>query len=203
MTIPFPKFPPGCSCGRTPCTCAPPSWAGAGLRLRECWKEIEQLKCLIAEIIKDMGGPVATGPIQGVVDGSDAAQGIVGEYVSGSGTLAYTANPGITTGPVMPIVIQPGDWDITSSLTCSSIYGAAFFILDPVPAGMSNSMIGGIIATTALAGVETDAVVIGRAARGSFKVPTLLPFRVTINQTPLAALPAGIATLAIEARRMR
>jgi hypothetical protein len=201
---PFPgRFPPACSCGCDPCRCDegfPPEWAKFGFRLRECFREIDDFRRLIADIIKEMG---PAGGTIGVIDGSDAKQGQVGEYVTGQAVFAYAAYPATTTGTVQPLVLQPGDWNITASLTPSTDIGSVFFGLSPVPAGMSNNLSGSLAIGSSTGQQETGGTVIGTAARGSFSVPTLMPFTVTVEQGTQTNLPAGSATLRVEARRMR
>ena len=53
---PAPCPPPSCrSCGTSPCSCGlPPSWAMDGMRMRQAWKELEQFRCLIADLIRDL-----------------------------------------------------------------------------------------------------------------------------------------------------
>jgi hypothetical protein len=67
---------------------------------------------------------------------------------------------------------------------------------------MSNAMYG---ENSVAAGSPTseNIVTIGQSARGSFTVPTLLPFSVTVYQGTTSTLPAGTAYMYVEARRMR
>jgi hypothetical protein len=201
----FGAFPPACSCGCDPCQCQPfpPEWAKFGFRLRECFREIEQFKCLIAEIIKELnasGCGVINGPIQGVIDGSNARQGQVGEYVTGSASFAFAAT-GMTTVNLSPIVLQPGDWNVTGYLAATVPYSGGGFLLAPQPTGMSNDLAGTNWQQTVVGQTESD-VILSKTARGSFSTPTLLPFSATINQGT-SGFSAGSATLTIEARRMR
>lgn len=77
--------------------------------------------------------PPLNGPIIGVTDGSDAAPGMVGEYVSAVNTVAPPMTP--TNSPTgisaiqAQIVLSPGDWDVWFSgemrLTSATISDSA------------------------------------------------------------------------------
>jgi hypothetical protein len=184
------SWPPSCSCGCNPCQC------GGGFGgLMQCWQDIAQfqqfLKCMLSQM-----GPY---PMQGVTDGSDAAAGVIGEFMTGTSSMAYAASV-LTTGNVSPLVLSPGDWDIWASMSTTGPFGGAAFNLNPAPAGMSNILrawVGSYGATT-----FADGTVVGPYARGSFTVPTLLPFSIQVDNTP-GAEPAGTATLVVSARRRR
>jgi hypothetical protein len=142
------------------------------------------------------------GPIIGVVDGSDAAPGEVGEFLTADVEFAYGAGGAgglVTTGQIPLINMPPGDWDFTISATFSTTIGSALFYLNPKPIGMSNIMIGGDgnFGTMAVEGVA----IIGQSARGSFSVTTLLSFFVEVFQVANGA--GGNMDLVIDARRRR
>lgn len=144
------------------------------------------------------------GPIIGVVDGSDAAPGEVGEFLTAVGSFAYAAGTvsGTTsTGTINLITMPPGDWDLTVSASFTNVITAAVFYLNPpTPTGMSNSM-AGLNADYTLAGTE-ETIIIGQCARGSFAVTTNLTFFVQVyNQSQ--SEPAGTMDIRIEARRRR
>jgi hypothetical protein len=164
----------------------------------QCWQDIAQFQQFLMAMLSQMG-PY---PMQGVTDGSDAKPGMIGEYVTGAGSLNYAANPAVTTGTVSPLVLSPGDWNITTWLYMTSPYGEAAFWLDPRPVGNSNLLRGAVAGVTAISSVNTS-VVVGQTGRGSYTVPTLLAFSVTIDQSTSAALTAGTASVVVEARRMR
>jgi hypothetical protein len=138
---------------------------------------------------------------RGVINGSDAAAGIIGEYLILTGSMPYAANPATTTQTVSAGVLPPGDWDLTCTGEYSTEIGVASFHLSPEPTGFSNAMWGtiGEYATAPSAGYF---VIVGQSARASLSVPTLLAFSVTVAQT-VAGLPAGTATVVVEARRAR
>jgi hypothetical protein len=163
----------------------------------QCWQDIAQFQQFLQCMLSQMG-PY---PVQGVTDGSDAKAGNIGEYIIMNATMAYAANPASTQQTISVGVLPPGDWDLTSFLSASTNVGGAGFYLSPAPAGMSNNMAGG---QWQLASGSTESVAInGRAARGSFSVPSLLPFTIIIDQAFATGLPAGTATFTVEARRMR
>ena len=145
------------------------------------------------------------GPIIGVVDGSDAAPGEVGEFLTATGTFAYAAGvdgAGTTsTGQIDLLNVPPGDWDFTIAARFTTLISSALFFLNPVPTGMSNNM-EGLNGNFTMPGEGETAVIIGTAARGSFAVSTLLSCEVQVFQDA-AILPAGTMTLHIEGRRRR
>lgn len=193
------RHPPGCTCGCQNWGCDSPGW---GQDLMQCWDQINQLKCIIKQIMAEVGGPIRTGPIRGVVDGSDARPGDVGEYFSASVTLAYAA--GVNTQTTLsPTVVQPGDWDLWSTMEFSTITGYVQFQLSPQPVGMSHDLRGQTGQFVTETGEGQANTVIGRTGRGSFSVPTLLPFSVQIDQGIGAGQPAGTAYLVVEGRRRR
>jgi hypothetical protein len=186
------SWPPSCSCGCNPCQCGG-GWGG----LMQCWQDIAQFQQFLMCMLSQMG-PY---PVQGVTDGSDAKAGNIGEYVIMTSTMAYAAYPTETVQIISAGVLSPGDWNITCSLSPSTVVGSAEINLSPTPAGMSNAMSG----FSWVSGASTTQLVVlnAQAARGSFSVPTLLPFRCVVSQAGTSTLPAGTATLQVEARRMR
>lgn len=140
------------------------------------------------------------GPIIGVVDGSNAAPGEVGEFLTAEGNFDYAA--GVESqGTVNLINLPPGDWDMTIVGGFSTVIGIGLFELSPQPTGVSNLMVG---LNGNLGPMSPEAVVIvGQSARGSFAVNTMLTFLVKVDQSITAGLPAGVMTLDIECRRRR
>lgn len=190
-----PMHGPGCTCGcRDDCG---PSWSQSAI---DCYNQMSQFRNMLSQIMQDPCFQMP--PIKGVTDGSNAKPGEVGEFVTGSATMNYAAYPSDTTSLISTLVIAPGDWDIWAWVETSTPVGAAAFSLSPLPAGMSNNMGGGGVPAS-VSGTEEWLVNIGKAARGSFTVPTLLSFSVTVHQAINAALLAGSATLNVEARRRR
>lgn len=145
------------------------------------------------------------GPIIGVVDGSNAAPGEVGEFITALGTFNFTGATSTSMGTITLINAPPGDWDFTVSASFSTLVESVFFALSPVPVGMSNSMVGFSGTFTAGLGPGMDAediVLIGQSARGSFAVTTALSFVIQIIQNE-AGLLGGVMTMRIEGRRRR
>jgi hypothetical protein len=143
------------------------------------------------------------GPIIGVVDGSDAAPGEVGEFMTAVGTFAYAAGSatGVTSAGTLALLnMPPGDWDFTISAEFNTLITSAWFVLSPAVTGMSNTMYG--LNGNFTTGGEQSVIIIGQSARGSFAVTTQLTFSVEVYQAA-AALPAGSMYLRIEARRRR
>jgi hypothetical protein len=190
-------FPPACGCGQNPCVCEP-EWGKWAFRLRECFNEVEQFKQLVADVIRQLGGPIE----RGITDGSNARQGEVGEYVTGSATFNYAAAPATSTGVVVPLVLQPGDWDISGFILFSTLVGGSSAMLTPMPAGFSNDMLGTIDlgATPSTAGLLS--VLQLSTVRANVTVPTPLALTLTVFQD-VAGYTAGFATVTTEARRMR
>ena len=158
--------------------------------------------------LRDLPAPATStstiGPIIGVVDGSDAAPGEVGEFLTMSGTFSYGAGTagGIGyTGQIALLNVPPGDWDFTVSSSYSNLITASAFFLNPQPTGMSNEMFG-LNGNLTFPGEVEEVVIIGQSARGSFAVATLLSFEVQVYQSS-TALVAGVMTMRVEARRRR
>lgn len=151
--------------------------------------------------------PPIPGPIIGVVDGTDAAPGQVGEFLTANGTFNYAAGVDTTgttsTGHITLINMPPGDWDMTIFAMFTTLITSALFLLDPFPVtGVSNKMFGlnGNFTTGVGGGITTT--IVGPSARGSFAVNTVLVFEVQVFQLG-ASLPAGVMNLHFEARRRR
>lgn len=148
-----------------------------------------------------------TGPIVGVTDGSDAAPGMVGEFNEYEADVQFAAYPANTQVVASLGVVQPGDWDMT--VTGGPQGGnlrALDFFLSPKPLGMSNEMRGVLFVTTVPGNMFTgiqDSVVMGQFARGSFAVPTLLAFNVTMDNSGDPTSVASVVRLVLTARRMR
>jgi hypothetical protein len=209
-TIPCPDWgKPGHVCD--PCTCGggqQPPWNWWGQNLRSCWSQIKELKEIISDIIEDMGGPISTGPISGVVDGSNATAGQVGEYFVGNstGSFATTANQ---TQTLSPLVLSPGDWDVQGCLWVDEPVNGIYFYLNPVPTGIATYPIGSntatpLVGTTgSITAVPSEGLWVHTSrAQASLSVPTLLPFTLITN-TQSAGTAAGSFTLFLSARRMR
>jgi hypothetical protein len=173
--------------------------------IRSCWRQIAELKQIIAEIIGEIGGPVKTGPIMGVVSGTNAAAGMVGEVVSTSLTGTFT--PAAQSQALSSVVLQPGDWDV--SLKCSleapsgSVGNTGGSIeLSPLPAGVQP-----IEAEFYTSGTNKVASVgmSAQPAQVNITTPTLLAFMLKTNQPGYATgdEAGGTFTVEVRARRMR
>jgi hypothetical protein len=70
-------------------------------------------------------GMAAPGGISGVTDGSNAAAGMVGEFISLVGTSTTVSNNTATNVTGTQLILQPGDWDVwgTAQLTMTSASG--------------------------------------------------------------------------------
>jgi hypothetical protein len=165
----------------------------------QCWQDLSQFQQFLLAMLSQMGSI----PFQGVTDGSDAKAGIIGEYIVMRGSAPYAAYPTNTTASISVGVLPPGDWNVTATMVSTTLVGSADFHLAPQPTGMSNEMWGVANAFTSGGVSEQNISLNAQAARGSFSVPTLLAFTIDIGQSAAASLPAGTATVQVEARRMR
>ena len=204
-----PIWPPQGTCGPQP-----PSCFSQIAKADACWDQSQALYNLVSKVVMDIfqtnpgiipSPPPSqgSGPILGVTDGSNAQPGQVGEFVTGTASLAYAANPAITQNVNSLIVLQPGDWDVRAFGQTSSAFGVAQFYLSPVPAGLSNEMNAVVFESTAVGGVLSWDTLVSATARASVKVPTLLAFAMAVNQSIASGLPAGTFTMWVEARRVR
>jgi hypothetical protein len=165
----------------------------------DCWQQISQFQQFLQCMLSQMG-PV---PLQGVTDGSNAKPGYIGEFITGVGSIAYAANPAVTTAVTSPLVVAPGDWDLWAFLLPSTEVGAMSFSLSPLPVGVSNPMQAASATFTPGVGASESVILNATPARGNFTVPTLLAFSVSVWQSTDASLPAGTATLTVSGRRRR
>jgi hypothetical protein len=162
--------------------------------LMQCWQDIAQFQQFLACMLSQMG-PF---PMQGVTDGSNAAPGNIGEFMTATANATFAAGV-VTTTTLSPIVIPPGDWDLWSFSEQTVETGIVWYYASPQPVGVTNDMSG--IAGAPGAGLLTR--VIGLPARGSFTVPTLLAFHVEVHQDTVAGLLAGTLYLTVSGRRRR
>lgn len=149
-------------------------------------------------------GPSAPSSMMGVTNGSNAAPGQIGEFISGSATFNYAAYPNLTQVTVSPIVVQPGDWHLWAWAGFSGFVGPAEFYLNTVPPTMSNNMAAFASGYSPITGVVEEALILlCPAAQGNFSLPTVLVFSVVIDHRNGTTLPAGSGTLIVQGRRMR
>ena len=161
--------------------------------------------------LRDLPAPTSStstiGPIIGVVDGTDAAPGEVGEFIQALGTFNYAAYPNTSQENITLLNLPPGDWDAAASASFTTAVGAVFFALAaPVPTGASNSMVGftgDFGPPGALAADVAEVALIGQWARLSFANTTPLIFVLQVDQGTNASLLAGTMTIRIECRRRR
>jgi hypothetical protein len=136
-------------------------------------------------------------PLLGVTDGSNAPAGYVGEFAEMTVTVAYAASPTITNQTVSTLVLTAGDWNIWAYAEYTVGVGFASFTQTPQATGTSNGVHGQVGG-----GGGTDDGVMGSLVRGSFSLPTALPFQVYVDQSQ-AGLLAGTFYLTVNARRVR
>lgn len=145
------------------------------------------------------------GPIIGVVDGSNAAPGEVGEFITGIGSFNFAGYPSVSNGFVNLLNVPPGDWDFTIAASFTTFVDGANFALSPKPVGMSNDMVGEN--ANFFAGSPTvpalNMVLVGQSARGSFAVTTNMTFEVNVDNSETGGLTAGVMALRLEGRRRR
>jgi hypothetical protein len=184
---PNPPVPPGCWPW-------PPD--GCGDDLIQCWGKIQALTQIVQSIIDSSGGPVKTGPIVGVVDGSNANPGEVGEfvqYVTPTSTVASGSTTIFSVG-----VLQPGDWDVWASVGINSAVSEVSAQLSVLPSGVSSLMFGYFNLHSPSSVDDAGLFLNLQPARASLTIPTLFPFQVTLFAA--AATPIYVA---MEARRRR
>lgn len=208
--------PPGCPppCPPQPCPPTPPSCFSFIAKADACWDQSQALFDLVTKVVEDIfeKNPgiipppppgAGTGPIIGVTDGSNANPGEVGEFVGQFFSIPFAAYPNVTNTNVS-LVLQPGDWDCTCSAEFNTPIGGTVFRLTPLPVGMFNDMTGGLmIGTSTISPTPEWPAIVGMPSRGSFSIPTLLPFNVQIFQNLNSALLAGNMQLWFGARRRR
>jgi hypothetical protein len=137
--------------------------------------------------------------IKGVVDGSNAAPGFVGEFLNLSSTIPYAGYPTTTSVTVSTLIVPPGDWNLWASAEYSVPIGFLGFNLQALPAGIFGDIrgqVGATAPTASFSGVQ------GSATRGNFTVPTLLAFNVNVIQGT-TGLTAGSMILTVCGRRAR
>jgi hypothetical protein len=207
MSFPGNPYQRPCGCmSNQPCTCqpCPPPCPPPQSSLTRCWAEIQAFKDLVAAIIGEIGGPIKTGPIQGVVDGSQAMPGMVGEVASAAIVGQYTA-AALQAQTVNTLILQPGDWDVQASCEFSAGINGAFYQLSVVPSGVSGPMLASLNADVAAPVSGGPAPVLNMNSimtQANITVPTLLAFNLTTN-TAAAGTAGGNFTLRVRARRMR
>lgn|SRR5215475_9357036 len=201
--VPWPPGSPGhdhCGCGGH-CD----GHCGNLNSITRCWRQIAELKEIIEQIIGEVGGPIKTGPIMGVVNGSLAKSGMVGEVITASVTGAFTA--AAQNQAISAAVLTPGDWQVACTCRVLATQGStdgftgASFQLNPLPpsvAPIEASFYGKENAFDLLLSSPSSVV--------NVTTPTLMAFQLFTNQQIWEASATGDAgsfTFTIMARRMR
>lgn len=203
MAYPWPMPP-----GGFPAGCCPPGGMDA---LLQCYCDVQSATAFISKVVQDLAANdpvfqqslvdaiVASGsniPLIGVTNGTPAQPGQVGEYVSYhlQPTFAATANQ---SQPVTMGVLQPGDWQVWSTLSTSVVTTGSNMVLNPVPPGFSSSL------EQQLAGAASGltTVLLGGPAQALISVPTLVVIQLSTNTDGAGA--AGYADLFFNALRVR
>jgi len=145
-------------------------------------------------------GTISGWPVAGVVDGSDAPAGYVGEYISAPFDLTSWAISAQVQTTVTTITLTPGDWDVSGRVGVNGgvAYTMSFYVGSAVDAAWNGWL-------TVVGSLSSDV--------GPFSLSGTswggLRFSVTTNTTvTLAAFAAGSYTIAnlngiLSARRMR
>lgn len=167
-----------------------------------CWFCLESK---IAETLKDLllNDPdlqaILDAPRMGVVDGSAAVPGQVGEWISSSASITIPALGAGNNwqGLVTPISLPAGDWMCFADATWALFYPSVFFGMGPVPAGLSNGMLGGSWGS----GDVNNRIALGVPAHAAMATPTLLTFQVLIQAGGVVG--SGNFTQRVQAIRLR
>lgn len=159
------------------------------------------------------GPPGATGPAgpnvmpPGVIDGSNAAPGQVGEYVSGSVSSANIVGGTVITGTI--VTVPPGDWDVyvRSSVAATVNFEQA------ATAGLGIAVTLFTVSVTNNYGIPlnmptgnyTVTVPVAFSTRLNSATPTNFQMQATIGVgiNAFVAATAGTFSATIEARRAR
>jgi hypothetical protein len=141
--------------------------------------------------------------VKGVVDGSNAPPGYVGEFISAQVNVPFAANPAVTSVTVPTITLTAGDWDVWCGMEITTAVGAIYMYLNPQPPGVNTNM-------AAVLGVSFSGVAATEGlyplcipGRALLTTPTLLSWYVRIDQSLTAGLAAGTGYLIVGARRRR
>lgn len=134
----------------------------------------------------------------GVTDGTPALPGQVGQFISGSATLAVPAlNPGATwTGTVSPLQIPPGDWMVFPDAYWDQWYPSVAFGMSP-PSGFTTGMLGGSWGSSD----PNNRLAVGIPAHALISNPAHLIFNVALMAA--GATATGTYTQRVQAYRIR
>jgi hypothetical protein len=127
---------------------------------------------------------------QGVVDGSDAEAGDVGEYLSASGSVGMPANA-VTT--VATLTLTPGDWDVSGGVT---------FAITTAASSRYGVGIDGVLSTEMVATIPTGS---GTWRLAAAPVRRNVSVGTAVTLSALAGFSSGsvAASGTLSARRMR
>lgn len=114
---------------------------------------VTQLNDLAAQVaaVTDQVDQVTTG----VTDGSDAAAGKIGEYLTASGGTVTLTN--VVTANIVSLNLTAGDWDVSGDVAFSAGAGTRTFFLAGV-AGSQDTLIEATFPTAAMTIALTTAV---------------------------------------------
>jgi hypothetical protein len=189
----------------------PPSCFSELAALNACYDSVQMMEQILAKVITDLvqtntavqqaivEAIAASGsnvPLIGVTNGSDAQPGQVGEFVSFSTQVPYTATP--TSSVVSVGTLQPGDWDVWVFGIVTSWVSDVLFVQTPLPAGWTAAL----QATEAAVNSTLSVVLIANTVRALTSAPTLISYQVDVNNVGTGGT-AGNLTLYTMARRRR
>ena len=169
-----------------PCPPCPPPWSS----VQQCWDMTSEFDKFLQQAIQRlinqgmMPATPVTGPIVGVVDGSEAGVGEVGEFLSGTASATVTVPGTGTNFQVTPLLVPPGDWDLQGfcSLPSTDLAGAWFSPNPAIPA-----MKGVLYASYFASGSETDITLVSSNAQLSTSAPVMLSFNLGIMASVTSA----------------
>lgn len=139
---------------------------------------------------------------KGVVDGSVAAPGQIGELITYTFSQPFAVSPSNQTFSVSGMVVPPGDWDIWAWGACNVYVQTVEFYSTTVPTGMSSELeaYDSAVILGGTGTVQVSARVVSPTVRGTFSVATPIPITLLVQQTVGSA---GTFTLNMSARRVR
>lgn len=195
----------------------PPDWAEEAMK---CWDEMQALRKLITDTMAPdiralqtainnqstqitniiNGTTQITVNSVGIIDGSNAVPGQVGEFISGLASMNYTAYNSTTSQVLSIMTVPPGDWHLWGWMLLTTAVGGANFATENVPPGLPY--------ITALAlessGTEAEAIFLpSNMIRANITAPWPIQATTTVWQTTNSSLPAGVASVFLFGRRMR
>jgi hypothetical protein len=208
----WPPQPPVCP--PPPSGCAPPGCFDWIAKAQACWDQSQDLEAFLTQVITDIftqnpgiipppPPSAGTGPIIGVTDGSDAAPGEVGEWMTSQVTGTISQNAGLAT--YQTLTLTPGDWDCWAQLDTGLETGSTNFFQQlyfrlaygSTPVAFAWADVGGVFpAGSGFAGGIWNTY----AGRVSISAPTLIV--ATVETFGYTGTPVDI-TITTNARRMR